>query len=570
MDPSYGQSLKRQYGGSMDGNFNGREKRAAVGVDGNGSSSETIYRLLCPQARTGTVIGKGGSVIKVLREETGARIKIADAVPGIDERVIIISGPDHPDQDWSTAQDGLLRVHARVVEGDDNLDALGPVTTRLLVPSGQIGCLLGKGGSIISQMRKDTGAAIRIMQKDQVPGCALPTDELVQISGDMASVVKALEMISSRLRANPPRDRPAPSSAYSAPPQQYAQLPHAQMPPSAQFQLPPQAAMYGGGGLQHGMQQAPPAASWQSYGMPPQVPPQQMQMPPPMGMSQMAPMGGGFGGGAGGLEGGGGGGGSSTEIVFRVLCPVQKIGSIIGRRGGIIKQLREETGAKMKIADPVAGCEERVIIISGNEGPGATFSSAQEGVFRVQALLLEPDVMEQPALACTSRMLVPAAQVGCLLGKGGAIISEMRRISGANIRLLPKDQLPTCALESDELLQIVGDIGAIRSALAQVTARLRANPPKEGPADHGGVGMAGYSTVTVPVHVSSVGSILGKGGVNIAQIRSISGCKVKLHDSQPGATERLVEIAGAPDQIAAAQGLMQAFIDNGGQPATGY
>jgi poly(rC)-binding protein 2/3/4 len=37
------------------------------------------------------VIGKGGSIIKNLREETGARIKVADAVPGSEERVIIVS-----------------------------------------------------------------------------------------------------------------------------------------------------------------------------------------------------------------------------------------------------------------------------------------------------------------------------------------------------------------------------------------------------------------------------------------------------------------------------------------------
>jgi poly(rC)-binding protein 2/3/4 len=37
------------------------------------------------------VIGKGGSIIENLREETGARIKVADAVPGSEERVIIIS-----------------------------------------------------------------------------------------------------------------------------------------------------------------------------------------------------------------------------------------------------------------------------------------------------------------------------------------------------------------------------------------------------------------------------------------------------------------------------------------------
>ena len=53
--------------------------------------NELVFRLLCPSDKIGSVIGKGGSIIHNLRKETGARIKIADAVPGSDERVIIVS-----------------------------------------------------------------------------------------------------------------------------------------------------------------------------------------------------------------------------------------------------------------------------------------------------------------------------------------------------------------------------------------------------------------------------------------------------------------------------------------------
>lgn len=52
---------------------------------------------------------------------------------------------------------------------------------RLLVSSNQIGCLLGKGGSIISEMRKVTGAYIRIMGKDQIPKFASEGEEVVQV-----------------------------------------------------------------------------------------------------------------------------------------------------------------------------------------------------------------------------------------------------------------------------------------------------------------------------------------------------------------------------------------------------
>lgn len=52
---------------------------------------------------------------------------------------------------------------------------------KLLVFSSQIGCLLGKGGSVIAEMRNSTGAYIRILGKDQNPKCASENDEVVQV-----------------------------------------------------------------------------------------------------------------------------------------------------------------------------------------------------------------------------------------------------------------------------------------------------------------------------------------------------------------------------------------------------
>lgn len=79
----------------------------------------------------------------------------------------------------SPAQDAVLRVHSRISES--SMDKSSAVTARLLVPSQHIGCLLGKGGSIIAEMRKITGAGIRIFGNEQIPRCAQRNDELVQV-----------------------------------------------------------------------------------------------------------------------------------------------------------------------------------------------------------------------------------------------------------------------------------------------------------------------------------------------------------------------------------------------------
>ena len=40
------------------------------------------------------MIGKAGTIVKQVREETGARIRVVEAIPSCDERVIVISAPN--------------------------------------------------------------------------------------------------------------------------------------------------------------------------------------------------------------------------------------------------------------------------------------------------------------------------------------------------------------------------------------------------------------------------------------------------------------------------------------------
>jgi poly(rC)-binding protein 2/3/4 len=55
----------------------------------------------------------------------------------------------------------------------------------------------------------------------------------------------------------------------------------------------------------------------------------------------------------------------------------------------------------------------------------------------------------------TARLLVPNNMVGCVLGKRGDVIQRLRSETGANIRVLPADHLPSCAMDTDELVQVI-------------------------------------------------------------------------------------------------------------------
>ncbi|CAI5483744.1 unnamed protein product [Closterium sp. Yama58-4] len=416
---------------------------------------------------------------------------------------------DRPD-DWSVAQEALIRVHARIADADgDNREFRGKdgaeggasngaansggTPARLLVPSSQIGCLLGKGGSIIAGMRQDSGAHIRIFNKDKLPPCALPTDELVQSSSPSASVArllailvpilvqsrvatwqvtgeypvvqKALELISIRLRRSPPRDPPNflamhPTSGYHQP----AGYP-SRSAPAAAFPLP------------HTPQGYSPYAPLQSYAA----------APSPFGgvWGAGAAAGGAhsYGGMGGGGRGGGGAEGVAVEMELRVLCPSDKVGIVIGKGGSRIKQIKEETGARVKVTEAVADCDERIVIIDAMEAPFSAHSPTEEALFRVHAAISQPHTGDRGAGAgeeggrdshgVTARLLVRKGQVGCVMGKGGSIISELRSTSRARISIPPRDQLPKCADESDEVLVVSGEPHSVFHALRLICARIR-------------------------------------------------------------------------------------------------
>ena len=57
-----------------------------------------IFRILCPASKSGNVIGRKGSIIAKIRQETGVRIRVDKAFPGCDERVVFISAIDKDEE----------------------------------------------------------------------------------------------------------------------------------------------------------------------------------------------------------------------------------------------------------------------------------------------------------------------------------------------------------------------------------------------------------------------------------------------------------------------------------------
>lgn len=53
----------------------------------------------------------------------------------------------------------------------------------------------------------------------------------------------------------------------------------------------------------------------------------------------------------------------------------------------------------------------------------------------------------------TTRLLVPSSDIVCLEGRDGSLL-EMKRLTGANIQIVPREELPVFVSGADELIQV--------------------------------------------------------------------------------------------------------------------
>ena len=68
------------------------------------SSELWVLRPARRAAQVGGVIGKAGVIVKQVRDETGARIRVVEGLPSSEERVIVISAPNMAGQPTHAAQ----------------------------------------------------------------------------------------------------------------------------------------------------------------------------------------------------------------------------------------------------------------------------------------------------------------------------------------------------------------------------------------------------------------------------------------------------------------------------------
>nr|XP_032801686.1 poly(rC)-binding protein 3-like isoform X6 [Petromyzon marinus] len=327
----------------------GGEGGAMDGSTKEGGLSVTLtIRLLMHGKEVGSIIGKKGETVKKMREEvrsSGARINISEG--SCPERIVTITGPT----------DAIFKAFAMIAEKfeedinssmtNSTVTSKPPVTLRLVVPASQCGSLIGKGGSKIREIRESTGAQV------QVAGDLLPnsTERAVTISGTPEAIIQCVRQICVVMLESPPKGATIP----------YRPKPAASAPvifAGGQVRPDGLAAHAGNPAV---LPHHPPALTAYTIQGQYAIPHPDLTKLHQLAMqhSPFTPLGQTTPGFPAGLD-------NAQTTSHEITIPNDLVGCIIGRQGSKINEIRQMSGAQIKIANAVEGSAERQITIIGS------------------------------------------------------------------------------------------------------------------------------------------------------------------------------------------------------------
>jgi heterogeneous nuclear ribonucleoprotein K len=301
-------------------------------------SGKTDFRFLIPSRDAGAIIGKGGKIIQDLRLKHRCQIQMADC--DVPERVLIING------DQTDVLNCMLDILSCISENHQRSNKPDQSEVRALIHQSQAGALIGKGASRVKEFREKYNIDVKVYPQC-CPGGS--TERCISMRGNKDDVLRCLTEVYSVLDGVPPRG------------------PYRYYDPSTYNGY--NVADYGGYsdnsmGNNHQNLRANNATGYVNnpYVQPPP--------PPPQGYPQ-------YGGtypddNYGGNRNRASGYNPSYQqsgpvTTTQVTIPTEMAGIIIGTKGSKISQIRQESGASIKIdSEPMKGTNDRLITITGN------------------------------------------------------------------------------------------------------------------------------------------------------------------------------------------------------------
>ncbi|NWV01264.1 PCBP4 protein, partial [Upupa epops] len=143
------------------------------------------------------------------------------------------------------------------------------------------------------------------------------------------------------------------------------------------------------------------------------------------------------------------------------------------------------------------------------------------------------------SITLTLRMLMHGKEIGSIIGKKGETVKRIREQSSARITI-SEGSCP------ERITTITGSTDAVFRAVSMIAFKLEEDL---GPGDGAAAGTVPV-TLRLVIPASQCGSLIGKAGSKIREIRESTGAHVQVAgDLLPNSTERAVTVSGVPDTI---------------------
>ncbi|CAL8366557.1 poly(rC)-binding protein 3 [Gadus morhua] len=223
---------------------------------------------------------------------------------------------------------------------------------------------------------------------------------------------------------------------------------------------------------------------------------------------------------------------SKPPVTLRLVIPGSQCGSLIGKGGSKIKEIRETTGAQVQVAgDMLPDSTERAVTISG-----------------------APQAITQCVRHICSVMLESPP-------KGATIPYRPKGLAGGHAVLSQQHGAPAFAIPGHP-----GQYAFPHQDLTKLHQLAMQHIPlpslgQSNPTFPGFDASAPTSSQELAIPNDFIGCIIGRQGSKINEIRQVSGAHIKIASTSDGSPMRQVTITGSPTSISVAQYLINASLE---------
>lgn len=242
---------------------------------------------------------------------------------------------------------------------------------------------------------------------------------------------------------------------------------------------------------------------------------------------------------------------SKPPVTLRLVIPASQCGSLIGKGGSKIKEIRETTGAQVQVAgDLLPNSTEREVTISGS----------QDAIIQCVKLICTV-ILESPPKGATIPYR-PSPTPGTVLLAGNQVFEA------SDFGSHPLFSVAQGGVDLQQTYAVQSHYGIPHSELAklhQLSMQQQGLAPISQSATQilpGGVEANSQTTsqeLLIPNDL--IGSIIGRQGTKINEIRQVSGAQIKIGSQIDSTSDRHVTITGTPIAINLAQYLITSCLE---------